>query len=96
MKLIKAPGIEFPKDFEHFEPKTTDNTKVSAEGITGEMYFDYTFVPRNVGKYTLQPQDFVCFNPESRRYVTLSVPAISIDVKKGTRSSHDGTAFASV
>ena len=91
MKLIKAPGIEFPKDFEHFEPKTTDNTKVSAEGITGEMYFDYTFVPRNVGKYTLQPQDFVCFNPESRRYVTLSVPAISIDVKKGTRSSHDGT-----
>lgn len=90
MKLIKAPEMPFPKDFEHFEPKTTDNTKVNADGISGEMYFDYTFVPRNIGQYTLKPQDFVFFNPETGRYVTLSVPAIPLDIKKGTRSAHDG------
>lgn len=91
MKLIKAPEIKFPKDFEHFEPKTTDNTKVNADGISGEMFFDYTFVPRNIGKFTVQPQDFIFFNPESHRYVSLAVPAITLDVKKGTRSNYGGT-----
>lgn len=87
-KLIKAPAITFPKDFEHFEPKATDHTKVGANGIDGEVYFDYTFVPRNVGKYTLKPQDFIYFNPETKQYATISIPALTLDVKKGTRSNY--------
>lgn len=89
MKLIKAPSISFPKDFDTYAPKTTDHTQINADGIVGEMYFDYTFVPRNVGKYTIPPCDFVFFDPSSEKYVTLHTNAIEMDIEKGKRTRED-------
>lgn len=89
MKLIKAPAIEFPKDFDSYEAKMTDKTRVSADGISGEVYFDYTFVPRNVGKYEIPAADFIYFDTQRREYVTLHTAPIALDVKKGQRSKED-------
>lgn len=89
MKLIKAPKVDFPKDFETYDPKTTDHTQINAEGIAGEMYFDYTFVPRNVGKYTIPAIAFVFFDSQAERYVTLQTTPIKMDIEKGKRTRED-------
>lgn len=89
MKLIKAPVVVFPKDFETYDPKTTDHTHINADGIVGEMYFDYTFVPRNVGKYTLPAISFVFFDSQAERYVTLQTAPIKMNIEKGKRTRED-------
>lgn len=89
MKLIKAPIVAFPKDFDTYEAKMTDKTKVSGDGITGEVYFDYTFVPRNIGEYDIPAADFVYFDTQKQEYVTLHTQPIHLKVEKGKRSKED-------
>ena len=37
LKLIKQPQVELPKDFDKYEPKITDKTKLTTAGIEGSM-----------------------------------------------------------
>lgn len=89
MKLITAPTVNFPKDFDSYEPKTSDNTQTTASGLHGRLTFDYTFVPRNVGDYTLPATDFVFFDTESGTYRTIHTEAIKLHVEKGEKSNAD-------
>lgn len=83
MKLMKAPVVNFPKDFESYDAKTTDNTKIGREGATGEMIFDYLAVPRHSGKYTVPPVEFCYFDPAAKQYKTLKSDSYDLDVAKG-------------
>lgn len=89
MGLIKAPQIKFPASFETYDAKMTDKTKVSEKGITGEVYFDYTFVPREVGQFDIPAAKFIYFDTDKHEYVTLGTQALHLDVKKGLRSQED-------
>lgn len=89
LKLIPAPKLVFPHDFDFYDAKTTYKTNVTAAGTSGDVYFDYTFVPHNVGKYELPAVNFVVFNPETHSYQTLHTDPLQLDVKKGTRSRED-------
>lgn len=89
MKLITAPKMAFPKDFDSYDPKTNQNTKTTAQGLTGQITFDYTFVARNVGRYTIPSVAFTYFDTESNSYRTLHTAPVTIDVKQGERSNSD-------
>lgn len=89
LKLITAPIVEFPKDFDTYDAKTNDNTKVSANGLHGELTFDYTFVPRNVGDYTIPVVNFVYFDTSTNSYQTIHTQPIHLHVAKGERSNAD-------
>lgn len=89
MKLVTPPKVNFPKDFDTYDPKTDDKTQVTTDGVKGQLTFDYTFVPRNVGKYTLPAVDFVYFDTETGSYRTISVPAREITVAQGSKSNED-------
>lgn len=83
MKLMKAPVVNFPKDFESYDAKTTDNTKIGREGATGEMIFDYLAVPRHSGKYTVPSVEFCYFDPAAKQYKTLKSDSYDLEVAKG-------------
>ncbi len=89
MKLIKAPTLQFPKDFDVYDPKTTDETSLTAEGIAGSITFDYPFVPKNVGTYTLPSAEFVFFDSAKEEYVTLHTEPITLNIGQGKRSAKD-------
>lgn len=89
LTLVKAPLVQFPEDIDSYEPKMTDKTQLSAEGITGEVNFDYTFVPRVVGQYEIPAADFIYFDTQSRDFVTLHTATIPLDVKKGQRTNEE-------
>jgi len=89
MKLITPPKVAFPTDFDTYDAKTNDDSRVTANGLTGQLTFDYTFVPRNVGKYTIPATSFVFFDTESGAYKTISTQPVTLDVKKGKRSNAD-------
>lgn len=89
MKLIKAPTVVFPKDFETYTPKTTEKTKLTVDGIAGKVIYDYTFAPRNQGKYEIPAVEFTYFDSESARYKTIRTQPQTIEVVKGKRTAAD-------
>lgn len=89
LKLITPPAMKFPTDFETYDPKTNENSEASAEGLTGELTFDYNFVPRNVGKYNIPALEFVYFDTEKGCYQTIRTQPLTLNVGKGERSNAD-------
>ncbi len=87
MKLMKAPKVEFPQDFEVYNPKETDKTTNTVTGAKGNFIYDYVVVPRHGGKYSISPVEFVYFNPEGGKYVTLHTDSFSLAVAKAKGGS---------
>ena len=86
IKLINAPKLKLPADFEVYDPKTQSNYAATAEGLNGNISFEYLFLPRFAGDYTIPPVNFVYFDPVAGRYSTKSSQEFKIHVAKG-----DGT-----
>jgi len=88
IKLVEAPKINFPEDFETYDPKIKDNISVGANGVSGTKTFDYLFIPRHEGDYKLNDLSFTFFNPAKNEYITIPSPELSIHVEKGDESSN--------
>ncbi len=82
MKLMKAPVLNAPKDFEVYTPKETDKTSITSAGAKGSIHFDYVMVPRHGGNYSIPAVEFVYFNPEIEKYVTLQTDSFKLSVAK--------------
>lgn len=89
LRLLKAPQLSFPKSFESYAPKMVNESKTSTQGTTGAIHFDYTFVPRHEGKFTLPAAEFIYFDTEAENYKTLRTMPQTLVVEKGTRSAED-------
>ena len=82
MKLMKAPTIRFPQDFEVYDPKENNKTTNTSTGAKGNITYDYVVVPRHGGKYTIPPVEFCYFDPEAGRYNTVRTDSFSLAVAK--------------
>lgn len=87
MKLITAPNVNFPKDFETYDAKVTDKTSVGASGTSGNKVFDFIAVPRHAGQYEIPPVEFCYFDPDARSYKTVTTEGFQVDVAKGKGGS---------
>jgi hypothetical protein len=83
MKMIEPLNIEFPPDFEVYDPKTSDNTKVSPGGTTGNKVFEYLIIPRNAGEFKISPVEFSYFDLNDKSYKTLSSEPFVLQIAKG-------------
>jgi tetratricopeptide (TPR) repeat protein len=84
LKLVKQPQIELPKDFDKYEPKVTDKTKLTTAGIEGSMIYDILIVPRHQGHYEIPPVSLTYFDTSSKSYKTVISEPLMLDVAKGS------------
>lgn len=84
LTLINPPKIELPQDFETYDPKTTQRVVANDNGLSGSVTFEYLFIPRFAGNFTIPALEFVFFNPSSRQYETRSTKAFALNVQKGS------------
>ncbi|MBR6170686.1 MAG: protein BatD [Bacteroidaceae bacterium] len=82
MKLMKAPKVNFPQDFEIYDPKVSDKTTNTSLGAKGNVVYDYVVVPRHGGKFNIAPVEFCYFDPEAQSYKTLKTDSFTIAVAK--------------
>ena len=87
LKLIRQPQVEFPKDFDKYDAKITDKTKLTANGVEGSMIYDILAVPRHPGKFEIPPIEFVFFNTATQKYETVKTEGFTLDVAKGSGSA---------
>ena len=83
LKLIKEPQVKFPKDFDTYDAKLTDKTRLTTSGVEGSMVFEFLAVPRHQGQFDIPPVEFVYYDTQRKGYVTLSSEAFHLDVAKG-------------
>ncbi len=87
LKLIKQPVVAFPKDFDKYDAKITDKTKLTPNGVEGNMIYDFLVVPRNQGKYTIPAIEFIYYDTSTNSYKTIKTQPFELIVEKGDGSN---------
>ena len=87
IEMIHAPQIQFPPDFEVYEPKISYDKQLSASGVSGKATFEYIVVPRNPGVYRINAFHYSFFNPQTERYEEILIPETVLNVERGKELS---------
>ncbi|HDQ15776.1 MAG TPA: protein BatD [Bacteroidetes bacterium] len=82
--LIDDIFIDFPKEFDVYEPEIRDEISKTAGGISGKRSFEYIVIPRVKGKYEIPGFSISYFDLDSKKYVNLENEAITLNVNKGS------------
>lgn len=83
LKLLKAPTINFPLDFEVYDPKESRDLNITENGTTGSVSFEYLIIPRYSGDYKIPAIRFSYFDSQSNTYKTIAGTEYNIHVRKG-------------
>ena len=94
LKLIKQPEVAFPKDFDKYDPKVTDKTRLTANGVEGNMIYDILAVPRHQGVYTIPPVSFTYYDTSVNAYKTIKTQSFTIHVAAGKENASSVDKFS--
>lgn len=86
MKLISNPEVNFPSDFEIYDPKVEDQFRITANGLSGNRIIEYLAIPRHEGNFKIDPIKFSYFDLKSKSYKTITTQEFNLKVAKGVSS----------
>ena len=95
LKLLKQPMVNFPKDFDKYDAKVTDKTRLTANGVEGNMVYDFLAVPRNQGSYTIPSVELTYYDTGKNAYKTIKTQPFKVEVEKGDGTAGESEDFAS-
>ncbi len=95
IELINLGELNFPTDFETYEPKVTSKVNTNSTGVSGRKRFEYLLIPRNPGDFRLKPIVFSYFDPKKEQYISFSSDVFSIHVSKDSNTSSGGVTYSS-
>ena len=83
LKLIGDPKLQFPPDFEVYDPKIRNNYSASTKGFSGKKSYEYLLIPRHAGTFEIPQLEFTFFDLNTKTYETLAVGPFTVNVEKG-------------
>jgi len=92
IELIKPLAIQFPEDFEVYDPKITD--KIFEGGRKRSVKtFEYLLIPRYKGEYTIPSANLIVYNPKSKKHITKKSNShkLNIGTSKNNEQEINGT-----
>lgn len=92
-KLIQNPEVEFPTNFEQYDPTIQNELTAGENGLTGTRTIEYLVIPRYEGDYSIPPIEFSYFDIASRSYKTMKSPEYSLTVLKGDPSKATASSY---
>jgi len=93
LKLIQNPHVEFPSNFEVYDPTVKNELEITTNGLTGTRKIEYLAIPRYEGSYVIPQVAFSYFDLKSRSYKTLESPQYAIRVAKGDPVSATSNSY---
>ena len=91
MKLLKEPVVNFPQDFDKYDAKQNDKTKLTSNGLEGSVTYEFLAVPRHQGTYEIPPVEFVYYDTRDNAYKTLKTEALKLNVAKGSGNAQNSS-----
>lgn len=89
LKLMNAPELNLPADFESYEPKETKNVKLVNNRMEGVVTYEYIVIPRFGGDYKIPRIEYSYFDIKSKSYKTLKGEDYNIHVLKSKNSGNN-------
>ena len=83
LKLFELPTVETPAELEKYQPERKENVKVATNGLSGSVTDTYTVVPQFKGKYKIPSVNFSFFDPNTKKYNTISTEDLYVNVLEG-------------
>jgi len=94
LELINPPKINFPPDFETYEPKINNRISTSSNGVSGSKTIEYLAIARNPGDFNIDALEFSYFNPANGNYYTIKTGGYKLHITKGQGSSSNGISYS--
>lgn len=86
MKRVEAPALALPAGLQGYPPKMNDGPAAQLDSYqTAQRSIEYLITADQPGEYSIQPQ-FVYFDTDSAKYVTLSAGPFAVLVQPGKPS----------
>lgn len=92
-KLIQNPEVEFPTNFELYDPTIVNDLTAGPNGLSGTRTVEYLVIPRYEGDYSIPAIEFSYFDINSRSYKTVKSPTYSLTVLKGDPSKATASSY---
>jgi hypothetical protein len=84
VKMIPAPKVELPPDFEKYEPKVSEKIDRTENSVSGYKAYEYVLIPRHPGLQKIKPVLFSYFDVATKQYKLLRTSEIIVNVEKGS------------
>ncbi|GGB09400.1 BatD family protein [Puia dinghuensis] len=85
LPVIAAPPISWPASVDAFDPTAKEDVNKTVAPMTGSKSFDYVFVPKTAGHYTIPAVNFSYFDPASQTYKTAGTKPLDLQVSPAVR-----------
>lgn len=90
LKRIQSPVLDFGEEFDVYEPRILEEKSFEYQGeILGKKILEYQALPLTPGKYSIQPR-FTYYDTDSLKFITLGVPPVEVNVRKGRKKKSSG------
>ena len=76
-------------DHNTYDAKVTDKTKLTTNGLEGNMIYDFLAVPRNQGSYTIPPIELTYYDTAAKAYKTVKSQPLQVTVEAGDGKTGD-------
>ncbi len=83
LKVLSALPIKFPPNFEVYDPKIKEKVNHSGAYLSESKEFEYVFIPRVPGDFTIPSIRIPYFNPFKKVYSVLKTPEFNLNVTPG-------------
>ncbi len=95
LKFIQEPNLNWPSEFEVFDPEVKDRIKISEQGESGSRVFRYVVIPRSPGTYQIPTIEGSWFNYLKRDYQTIRHVGPTITIERNESVPESGMSYNS-
>lgn len=81
LKLLKDPELNFPHDFDVWDPTISNKITNTRTGSRGSKTYEYVIQARHPGNFTIPEFEFSYFDAQSKKYKTIRTQAYNIKVQ---------------
>lgn len=92
LSFVQAPKIELPNSFEQYNVRTTESMRNGDNGATGYKEFEYPFIARAEGNYTIPAVQFSYFDPSTNAYTVQTTNPFSVTITPDNTAGGSGAA----
>ncbi|MBO7510736.1 MAG: protein BatD, partial [Bacteroidales bacterium] len=87
LSLLEAPKVQFPPDFELYDVKISDKIDKNSGGISGSRTYEFPFIPRSWGNFSIKPIEYAWYDSTAKGYVKSTTAEIPLVVLRGEENA---------
>jgi hypothetical protein len=92
--LLPDLVVNFPADFEVYDPKITTKSRKSNNGISGYKTFEYTIIPRSAGDFEIPSVSFNFYDPKKNEYQEITSDSYQLQVSKSDQTASTNRVYS--